>query len=365
MSFTYSAPTGLTGTAAGDTINLIWNPAAVLTSPTVLLLPFTGTNGGTVTTDISPQASSVTINAGTIQTASPPVPGVGSYNVPSADYFGVNPLCIPYTRNGPVDALAAAAWTIEMWVKSTYNASTSLPFRCMGFGEAIALGPGDENGFYIDMTDNGNNTVTMLVTPNVFSGLLLTCTNSVTEGAWFHIAVSMDSSKTGRLFVNGILSASTALGTYTPNTATSPCIIIGSNFATGAMSSGAEVSQVRITNGAALYTANFTPPTTAFPASPPPVGYDIYLGGTSTLVYTGTPGRAISVPGPGTYTFNVAASDGISTDLSAQSNPFTITIGGQGVYKAIMVANPGSINPRIYPPQIDSTVRVTPPRITS
>lgn len=35
------------------------------------------------------------------------------------------------------------------------------------------------------------------------------------------------------------------------------------------------------------------------------------------------------------------------------------------VFKAIMVANPGTINPRVYPPEVDTTARVLPPRILS
>lgn len=35
------------------------------------------------------------------------------------------------------------------------------------------------------------------------------------------------------------------------------------------------------------------------------------------------------------------------------------------VYKALLLANPGNINPRIYPPEVDTTARVLPQRIIS
>lgn len=35
------------------------------------------------------------------------------------------------------------------------------------------------------------------------------------------------------------------------------------------------------------------------------------------------------------------------------------------VYKALLLANPGNINPRVYPPEVDTTARVLPQRIIS
>jgi len=89
---------------------------------------------------------------------------------------------------------------------------------------------------------------------------------SLSTGQWYHIAVCRGSGST-RLFVNGTQSGSTYSDTNNYG-ATAPLGIgtywsAGSPFTTSTLNGF--IDDLRITKGVARYTANFTPPTAAFP----------------------------------------------------------------------------------------------------
>lgn len=83
--------------------------------------------------------------------------------------------------------------------------------------------------------------------------------------AWTHFAVTR-SGQTFRMFVNGALVASLTTGEsgWRPAPHTEPLFIgnFSNVFADGVVG---QVDDIRITNGVARYTANFTPPDAAFP----------------------------------------------------------------------------------------------------
>jgi hypothetical protein len=81
----------------------------------------------------------------------------------------------------------------------------------------------------------------------------------ITNGAWYHVAVAR-ASGVARFFVNGTLVTS-ASHTYN---FTSTNLVIGGYYSTSYLYNG-YIDDFRITKGFARYTANFTPPTAAFP----------------------------------------------------------------------------------------------------
>ena len=101
--------------------------------------------------------------------------------------------------------------------------------------------------FYV----NGNATVTS------------SAINAVTANTWYHIALVRNGT-TNTLYING---TSAATSTTTPTWPATPSIGIGRiyNDNTGVTFSG-YISNVRIVKGTAVYTANFTPPTTPLTA---------------------------------------------------------------------------------------------------
>jgi hypothetical protein len=89
----------------------------------------------------------------------------------------------------------------------------------------------------------------------------LTSASTVSTGAWVYIAVTR-ASGTVRLFINGVLDANTASFTSAINAnRANPLIgaVIDPYYFNG------YIDDLRITNGYARYTSNFTPPTSALP----------------------------------------------------------------------------------------------------
>jgi len=113
------------------------------------------------------------------------------------------------------------------------------------------------NYLYIAVNRNDSNKVT-INQHNV--GSLITGTTQTALNTWYHLAVSRSGSNV-RLFVNGVQEGSTA--TYSTNTSNSAISYIG-GFP-GAHGLNGYIDDLRITRGLARYTANFTPPTQAFP----------------------------------------------------------------------------------------------------
>jgi hypothetical protein len=102
-------------------------------------------------------------------------------------------------------------------------------------------------------------------------------TTAVTINTWNHIAVTRSGS-TIRLFVNGVLDATT--GTVTGTISAATPLTIGS-VSTAQYWNG-YLSDLRIINGTALYTSNFVPP--AAPLTPV-INTSLLLNGTGAAVY--------------------------------------------------------------------------------
>ena len=80
-------------------------------------------------------------------------------------------------------------------------------------------------------------------------------------GQWYHFAATRDSSSVQRLFVDGVLVASaTSTNDYSQNG-----FRLGYTPYSNAPFLNGYIDDLRITKGVARYTANFTPPTAAFP----------------------------------------------------------------------------------------------------
>jgi len=93
------------------------------------------------------------------------------------------------------------------------------------------------------------------------SGPILVSTTSVSNGVWYHIAVTRSGS-TFRLFVNGTLEASTTSSTSIENNIAKRLSIGRTGYGDSGLNG--YIDDLRITTGYARYTATFTPPTSAF-----------------------------------------------------------------------------------------------------
>lgn len=205
-----------------------------------LLLHGDGTDGSTTFTDSSSNNFTVTANGNAQIDTSVVKYGTGSMQFDgSGDYLGAG--------SNAEYAFGSGDFTIEMWVYRNGSQSTFAGLASTGssFGSTnYQFGFGDSNN--IRFLIGGSTDF------NIGS-------STINDAQWYHIAVTRSGS-TVRFFLDGVLTDS---GTNS-NTLSDSLLKIGVNRGGSIYFSG-YIDDFRITKGVARYTANFTPPTAAFP----------------------------------------------------------------------------------------------------
>lgn len=201
-----------------------------------LLLHCDGTDGSTTFTDHSPTPKTVTVYGNAhIETDQSQFGGASAYFDGGNDGLMLADL-----------ALGTGACTIEMWIKTSSSVQ---------YAQLI----GNEPGFTL-MVNHASSTSGdfALYVP---SGLLLTSVSGDwNDGAWHHIAL-VRSGNTVTLYTDG---SANGTGTYTGSLSGSNMWLARNNVFAPRNMVG-YLDEIRITKGVARYTANFTPPTEAFP----------------------------------------------------------------------------------------------------
>jgi len=141
-----------------------------------------------------------------------------------------------------------ADFTIECWINPT-----SVPSHT-GIITITNTASSGANGCAIGITTT--NAVEFFIAGNTFYA---SANNVLTLNQWQHIAL-VRSGTTNTLYLNGI---SVVTNTVTPTWPATPTISVGRLYADNSIANfpGA-ISNVRITKGVAVYTGNFSPPTT-------------------------------------------------------------------------------------------------------
>jgi len=159
------------------------------------------------------------------------------------------------TPNTVINSLGSGAFTMEMWVYRLGNGTggTSAYDALLGsyINATTAL-----YGIYITRSSGVINFYN--------SAGLVSSTNSLSNSSWTHIAICRTSANNLQIFINGT-SGYSATNTGT-GTLTNPFYI--GHDGTGSAGNNpfyGYIDDLRITKGYARYTANFTPPTAAFP----------------------------------------------------------------------------------------------------
>jgi len=207
-------------------------------SLTLALLHFDGANNSTVFTDSSPfnQTASVVIGTPKISTAMSKFGGSSLY------LDGSSSIKIPNNANLN---LGTGVFTIEFWFYLLSLPSSDAFFlHKMGTPQqAIAIGH-----------------------PSIkfYSGFLYgstTSTTVITAGAWYHVAVVRET-ENGiiKQYINGVGEGTLSITGSVDNTGD---LAIGSWFNGGSNRVTGYIDEFRIRKEA-VYTANFTPPTSAF-----------------------------------------------------------------------------------------------------
>jgi hypothetical protein len=160
-------------------------------------------------------------------------------------------------NSSPQIAFGTGDFTVEAWIYSLDVSSDTqrgwLQTSTTAGGLATAFTTGVT---FVFGTPNGNGTINAIVggTNYASSG------GAVSLSTWTHIAVTRASGAV-KLFVNG---TSVASGTGNTANLSGQFICIGGYYSTAYLYNG-YIDDLRITNGYARYTSNFTPPTAAFP----------------------------------------------------------------------------------------------------
>ena len=191
--------------------------------------------------------------------------------------------------------------------------------------------------------------------PNVFSlhrnpsSPILTGTTTLTDGVWYHFAV-VRSGSTVKMYVNGNQETNTLTDSSTWNY---DAPAIGSNPSDGSatvaqLAFGGNISNLRILNGTALYTANFTPPTTILSAVAntklllPTYSYNPFVDYTSnnvTLTVTGGVTANTLTPTITGPKFSLSNTGIMTINGSGQFDEYTLasSLYSAGLYKTTYV----------------------------
>ena len=194
----------------------------------------------------------------TLTTYSASFDGTGDYlTVPSTDVF----------------AFGTGAYTIEAWV---YVTSRSL-----------------EASIWATGANNNNFLITTGGLLRLYNGTSYTGTTVIPLNTWAHVAVVRTSTASNgtQLFVNGV---SDLVFTDTTNQTSATTGVIGVNGTGGEQYFFGSISNLRVVKGTAVYTSNFTPPTTPLTAI---AGTSLLTCQSPSLIDNSTNAFAITVVG--------------------------------------------------------------------
>lgn len=217
---------------------------------TVLLLHCNGTDGSTTFTDSEQTPKTVTANGNAqIDTA--------QYKFGSAS--GIFNGSTDYLTNTSTDWDLDGQFTIDCWYKSNTRQNYS------GIINAASANGGSYLGWTIgsDYINTSNQPLRFIWFNGGSAVINITGTTDINDGIWHHFAVTRDGSNNIRLFLDGTQQGGTVNNSTT--LATDNTLVIGrlwddtpTNYFDG------WVDEVRILKGEAVWTSNFTPPTSAY-----------------------------------------------------------------------------------------------------
>lgn len=219
-----------------------------------LLLHFDGTDGSTTFTDSSSNNFSTTVKGNAqIDTAQSKFGGASGLFDGTGDglFYG----------SGTVPSFGSNEFTVEGWVR--FNTIPATAFAAF-YGrwldnndKEVTMGyRGASNGLRLFTSSDGTNI------DNSFDFAW-----SPSTGTWYHFAFTRSGNNL-RAFIDGtqVGSTETMSGTYT-DASSIPCVACTRDGPNTKNEFDGWLDDLRVTIGVARYTANFTPPTAAFPNS--------------------------------------------------------------------------------------------------
>jgi hypothetical protein len=243
---------------AGNLTNMIasiFSGSAVTADPyyeyTTLLLPGSGTNGAQNNTflDSSTNNFTITRNGNTTQGTFSPFSQTGWGNYFDGTGDSLN------TTSSSAFNFSTGSFTLECWFnKQGAGGSADAVGNVL-----IYTGSGSNNATWLGVTDSGT-----LIGKIGFSGSWATeiSGGSVSNGVWNHVALVRNGTAVN-LYLNGASIASASNSTDLSTFGTNASIAV--NYLSTRTFNG-YISNARIVKGTAVYTGNFTPPTSPLTA---------------------------------------------------------------------------------------------------
>ena len=215
-----------------------------------LLLHGNGTNGSTTITDSSLSPKTVTaVGNAQISTAQSKFGGASIAFDGSFDY-----LTVPASSAFDIES---GNFTAEGWFY--INANPGLAFgayRRSLFGNYL----NSTSGWSLQLRGNSASYTSIAFGNGDIS--VIDASQSVSQNTWHHIAVVKNGSACTLYFNGASIGTATQNSFYSSNTNT---LFIGAITIVPQWDFAGYIDDLRITKGVARYTANFTPPTLAFP----------------------------------------------------------------------------------------------------
>jgi hypothetical protein len=151
--------------------------------------------------------------------------------------------------------LATGDFTLEAWFYLSVNATNSLIY---------GNGPWAANKWALHTNGSSQvNKLSFFVNNISSTAATMAGTTTLSTGVWYHVAVTR-SGTTFRLFLNGTQEASTT-SSASIDGGVATTTYVGSDSSLASTFFNGYMQDLRLTKGYARYTANFTPPTAAFP----------------------------------------------------------------------------------------------------
>jgi hypothetical protein len=230
------------------------NPVDLYRSQVSLLLHGDGTNGSTTIIDSSPTPKTITANGNAqISTAQSKFGGASIAFDGTGDYLTA-------ANNASLN-FDSGDFTVECWLYLAGLQTANTDGQRVGTIVSYGINNITNSGyaFYIQTTAN------QLAFVRPGTGTAATASFTFGLSTWYHVAYTRSGS-TNRLFVDG-QSLTLTTNTFTPASSSSGTLRIGSERFYGGYNHDLNgyIDDFRITKGIARYTANFTPPTAAFP----------------------------------------------------------------------------------------------------
>ena len=225
----------------------VYNPTlTTLTIPTTPLTAVAGTSLLLLTTNAGIYDSAMMNDYETIDNAqlSTAVKKFGTASIYFDGYLDV--LSSP---SQPIYNFGTGNFTIEMWVNRAGA----------GTGDRFLVSRSNGADFLFRWTAGG------VLQFHIASTVIAAYTWAFTTGTWYHLAAVRNGS-TVTIYIDG---TSVATGTNSTNMSSTAPLLIGGYPPTSSDYFNGYIDDLRITNGVARYTANFTPPTAAFPTAGP------------------------------------------------------------------------------------------------